>query len=71
PSHPYVKAIAKILDSLSEWPQTGRLEFLVSSGVDPMIGLQVQLDRQTYPLTVPPSSICDNLATQKIYSFER
>jgi 3,4-dihydroxy 2-butanone 4-phosphate synthase / GTP cyclohydrolase II len=70
-NHPYVKAIAHILDSLSEWKQTGRLEFLVSPGVDPMIGLQVQLDRQSFPMTVQPSSICDNLATQKIYSFER
>lgn len=70
-SHPYVKAIAHILDTLSEWNQTGRLEFLVSPGVDPMIGLQVQLDRQTFPMTVRPSSVCDNLTTQKIYSFER
>lgn len=70
-NHPYVKAIAHILDTLSEWNQTGRLEFLVSPGDDPMIGLQVQLDRQTFPMTVRPSSICDNLATQKIYSFER
>lgn len=70
-NHPYVKAIAQILDTLSEWTQTGRLEFLVSPGIDPMIGLQVQLDRQTFPMTVRPSSICDNLTTQKIYSFER
>ncbi len=70
-NHPYVKAIAHILDRLSEWKQIGRLEFLVSPGVDPMIGLQVQLDRQSFPMTVQPSSICDNLATQKIYSFER
>jgi len=70
-SHPYVKALAQILDTLSEWNQTGRLEFLVSPGVDPMIGLQVQLDRQTFPMTVRPSSIFDNLTTQKIYSFER
>ena len=70
-NHPYVKAIAQILDTLSEWTQTGRLEFLVSPGIDPMIGLQVQLDRQTFPMTVQPSSICDNLTTQKIYSFER
>jgi 3,4-dihydroxy 2-butanone 4-phosphate synthase/GTP cyclohydrolase II len=70
-NHPYVKAIAHILDTLSEWNQTGRLEFLVSPGVDPMIGLQVQLDRQTFPMTVRPSSVCDNLTTQKIYSFER
>lgn len=71
PSHPYVKAIAQILDALSEWSHLGRLEFLVSSGVDPMMGLQVQLDRQTFPLTVRPSSVCNNLTTQKIYSFNR
>ncbi len=70
-SHPYVQAIAQILDALSEWPQMGRLEFLVSPGIDPLTSLQVQLDRQTFPLTQRPSSICDNLTTQKIYSFER
>ena len=70
-SHPYVQAIAKILDDLSEWPQMGRLEFLVSPGIDPLTSLQVQLDRQTFPLSQRPSSICDNLTTQKIYSFER
>jgi 3,4-dihydroxy 2-butanone 4-phosphate synthase/GTP cyclohydrolase II len=70
-SHPYVQAIAQILDTLSEWPQVGRLEFLVSPGIDPMTSLQVQLDRQTFPLTQRPSSVCDNLTTQKIYSFER
>jgi 3,4-dihydroxy 2-butanone 4-phosphate synthase/GTP cyclohydrolase II len=70
-SHPYVQAIAQILDDLSEWPQMGRLEFLVSPGIDPLTSLQVQLDRQTFPLTQRPSSICDNLTTQKIYSFER
>ncbi len=70
-NHPYIQAISKILDELSGWHQVERLEFLVSSGVDPMIGLQVQLDRQTFPLTQPPSAICDNLTTQKIYSFER
>jgi len=70
-SHPYVQAIAQILDDLSEWPQMGRLEFLVSPGIDPLTSLQVQLDRQTFPLTQRPSSLCDNLTTQKIYSFER
>lgn len=69
--HPYLQAIAKILDDLSEWSQVGQLDFLVSSGVDPMIGLQVQLDRQTFPLTIRPSSICNNLTPQTIYSFAR
>lgn len=71
PGHPYLQAIGRLLDSLSEWPQVGRLEFLMSSGDDPMIGLQVQLDRQSFALTVQPSSVFDNLTTQKIYSFER
>ena len=70
-SHPYVQAIAQILDDLSEWPEMGRLEFLVSPGIDPLTSLQVQLDRQTFPLSVRPSSLCDNLTTQKIYSFQR
>ena len=67
--HPYVQAIAQILDTLSEWPQLGRLEFLVSPGIDPLTSLQVQLDRQMFPLTQRPSSVCEHLETQKIYSF--
>ncbi|NER25764.1 MAG: bifunctional 3,4-dihydroxy-2-butanone-4-phosphate synthase RibB/GTP cyclohydrolase II RibA [Symploca sp. SIO1C2] len=70
-THPYVKAIAYILDALSEWPQVKCLEFIVSVGSDPLANLQIQLDRQTFPLKMPPSSICDRLTTQKIYSFER
>ena len=69
--HPYVQAIAEILDNLSQWQQLGRMEFLVSSGTDPLTSLQVQLDRQTFPLTERPSSICNNLTTQKIYSFAK
>jgi 3,4-dihydroxy 2-butanone 4-phosphate synthase/GTP cyclohydrolase II len=69
--HPYVQAIAQILDNLSQWQQLGRMEFLVSSGTDPLTSLQVQLDRQTFPLTERPSSICNNLTTQKIYSFAK
>lgn len=69
-SHPYVMAIAHILDDISTWPHLQRLEFLVSpGGIDPLTGLQVQLDRQTFPLSQLPSSLCDDLETQKIYSF--
>ncbi|HEY9653077.1 MAG TPA: bifunctional 3,4-dihydroxy-2-butanone-4-phosphate synthase/GTP cyclohydrolase II [Coleofasciculaceae cyanobacterium] len=70
-NHPYVQAIAQILDALSEWNAVGHLEFLVSSGIDPLTSLQVQLDRQTFSMTQLPSSVCDQLTTQKIYSFER
>ncbi|MGQ4648695.1 bifunctional 3,4-dihydroxy-2-butanone-4-phosphate synthase/GTP cyclohydrolase II [Lyngbya aestuarii] len=70
-NHPYVQAIAQILDALSEWSQLKRLEFLVAPGCDPMTSLQVQLDRQSFSLSARPSSVCDNLTTQQIYSFER
>jgi 3,4-dihydroxy 2-butanone 4-phosphate synthase/GTP cyclohydrolase II len=68
-NHPYVQALAEILDDLATWPQVGRLEFLISAGLDPLTGLQVQLERLTFPLNQRPSSICDRLETQKIYSF--
>ncbi len=68
-SHPYVKAIAQILDEISTWPHLKRLEFLVSPGIDPLTSLQIQLDRQTFPLNQLPSSVCEALETQKIYSF--
>lgn len=69
PTHPYVKAIAQILDDLSAWKFLSRLEFLVSPGVDPLTSLQIQLDRQSLSADTLPSSVCQHLETQKIYSF--
>lgn len=74
--HPYVEAIAQILDEIASWPQIQRLEFLVSPGCDPLTNLRVQLTRQVFPLNpvepergVMPSAICHLLETQRIYSF--
>ncbi|WP_254721913.1 bifunctional 3,4-dihydroxy-2-butanone-4-phosphate synthase/GTP cyclohydrolase II [Kovacikia minuta] len=69
PSHPYTEAIAQILDHLVTLPRLHQLEFIVTPGSDPLIGLQVQLDRQVFPLSQSPSSISKNLQTQTIYSF--
>ncbi len=69
PHHPYVQAIAQILDNLATWPQIQQLEFLVSPGADPMSNLQVQLERQTLSADTLPSLVCNHLETQKIYSF--
>ncbi|PSB06640.1 bifunctional 3,4-dihydroxy-2-butanone-4-phosphate synthase/GTP cyclohydrolase II [filamentous cyanobacterium CCP2] len=76
PDHPCTLAIGKILDQLVEWQTVERLEFLVSPGHDPLLNLQVQLDRQIFRLdaspnadTVKPSQVCENLATQRIYVF--
>nr|WP_290223105.1 bifunctional 3,4-dihydroxy-2-butanone-4-phosphate synthase/GTP cyclohydrolase II [Trichocoleus desertorum] len=69
PTHPYVQAIARILDDLASWPQIQKLEFLISPGSDPFKSLQVQLDRHTFALSQLPSAVCEHLETQIIYSF--
>ncbi len=69
-NHPYLQAIASILDKLVSWQNIQKLEFLISNGDDPMIGLQVQLDREKLPTSsFVPTEICKHLETQKIYSL--
>ncbi len=68
-NHPYIKGIVTILDELASWQDIQQLQFLLASGDDPMIGLQVKLDRQSYPLTQKPSELCEHLESQTIYSF--
>ncbi|XHX79128.1 MAG: bifunctional 3,4-dihydroxy-2-butanone-4-phosphate synthase/GTP cyclohydrolase II [Stenomitos frigidus ULC029] len=69
PGHPYVQAIANILDHLVALPNLQTLEFIVSPGTDPLIGLQVQIDRQVFSLQQKPSTLSETLQTQTIYSF--
>ncbi|MBD2693584.1 bifunctional 3,4-dihydroxy-2-butanone-4-phosphate synthase/GTP cyclohydrolase II [Anabaena catenula] len=69
--HPYLQAICKILDELVNLPYIQKLEFLISSGSDPLSNLQVQLDRQVFTADVLPSSLKGNLETQQIYSFSK
>ncbi|BCL37910.1 bifunctional 3,4-dihydroxy-2-butanone-4-phosphate synthase/GTP cyclohydrolase II [Nostoc sp. MS1] len=69
--HPYVQAILPILDNLASLPYVQKLEFLISSGSDPLANLQVQLDRQTIAPNELPSSVGNDLETQKIYSFTK
>jgi 3,4-dihydroxy 2-butanone 4-phosphate synthase / GTP cyclohydrolase II len=64
-----VVTIGKILDSLADWQQVKHLEFLIATGDDPMMGLQVQLDRRSYSLSIKPSTLCGSLESQTIYSF--
>lgn len=70
-NHPYVQAIGEILDNLVKLNYVQKLEFLISPGIDPLSNLQVQLDRQSFDGVLPSSICCDNLETQKIYSFAR
>jgi 3,4-dihydroxy 2-butanone 4-phosphate synthase/GTP cyclohydrolase II len=68
-THPYVVAIGKILDEIASWEEVKRMEFLISSGDDPMTGLQVKLNREPHQQGEKPSVVCDHLAPQTIYSF--
>ncbi len=67
--HPYLKAITEILDQITQWPHLQTLQFMVSSGVDPLTNLQVQLKREQFLLTQKPALICQQLHTQTIYSL--
>ncbi|MBP0017752.1 MAG: bifunctional 3,4-dihydroxy-2-butanone-4-phosphate synthase RibB/GTP cyclohydrolase II RibA [Cyanobacteria bacterium SBLK] len=67
--HPYIQAMCGILDDLVMWDKIERLEFLISTGDDPMMGLQVNLSRKLYALSQKPSTLCAGLERQTIYSF--
>jgi 3,4-dihydroxy 2-butanone 4-phosphate synthase / GTP cyclohydrolase II len=69
--HPYIQAISRILDGLAMRSSVRQLEFLVSSGGDPLTSLKVQLDRQQLKIGQLPSQVCDRLQTQTIYRFDR
>ena len=69
--HPYLLGIAEILDSLATWNGIKKIEFLLATGEDPMLGLQIKLDRQCYSLKTKPSHQLQNLESQTIYSFEK
>lgn len=67
--HPYLQAIFSILTELKTWPSLEHLEFLISPGDDPMIGLQVKLDRHHLGIDKPVSDLVNQLETQTIYSI--
>jgi 3,4-dihydroxy 2-butanone 4-phosphate synthase/GTP cyclohydrolase II len=66
--HPYLEAIADILQTIVSWSDILRIEMLVSPGVDPLTNLQGQLQRQTFTLK-EINTVCQTLETQVIYSF--
>lgn len=69
--HSSLLGIGKIIDNLATWEEIKKIEFLVATGEDPMLGLQIKLDRQCYSLKTKPSEQWQNLESQTIYSFER
>lgn len=73
PHHPYLQAIANLLGELSQWSDLTELELMIATGgEDPMVGLQIQLDRQFLPWQELPRFISDtHPKSQAIYHFQR
>jgi 3,4-dihydroxy 2-butanone 4-phosphate synthase / GTP cyclohydrolase II len=67
--HPYFKSLSAILQEIATWPEVRNLEFLLANGTDPLLGLQVQLDRQQHPLSQLSQILQQPLTTQIIYDF--
>lgn len=68
-NHPYLIAIAKVLTEIAQWQNLLKLEFIIASGSDPMIALQIKLERQNLKFT-ELSTVMKHLETQKIYSLK-
>ncbi len=67
--HPDVQAIFQILDQIAVMPDVNRLELMIANGADPLTGLQIQLDRRSYPKSQLPSILSSELELHVIYSF--
>ncbi len=67
--HPYLKAVRSMLAQIASLPGLQKLEFIISTGSDPLTSLKVQLKRETYDRFQDPSLVCDRLQLQTIYSF--
>ncbi|MEB3160025.1 MAG: bifunctional 3,4-dihydroxy-2-butanone-4-phosphate synthase/GTP cyclohydrolase II [Synechocystis sp.] len=68
---PYPKLISGLLDDLKAWPNLERLSVLLANGDDPMIGLQVSLDREDFRFDdLTPDAPCP-WQPQTIYSYHR
>ena len=68
-NHPYTLAMLEILDAIAIMPDINRLEFTIANGPDPLIGLQMQLDRHSYSKAQLPSTLAKELELQVIYSL--
>jgi 3,4-dihydroxy 2-butanone 4-phosphate synthase/GTP cyclohydrolase II len=78
PDHPYRQGVQAMLQQVvSTFTNLGHLELLISTGSDPLTGLQVQLERvNSVGVASPlenraalPNILMGELQTQKIYKF--
>jgi 3,4-dihydroxy 2-butanone 4-phosphate synthase / GTP cyclohydrolase II len=70
-THPYHQAVQQLLNHLAAWKHVQTLAFIIASGIDPLSGLQIQLDRAVLPLARLSSVKHDRWQLQTIYCFNR
>ncbi len=70
-SYPHTEAIGQLVKQLALWVTIDQLTFLLSDGTDPLIGLQIQLDRRNLTMDELKGTLAGPLETQIVYAFER
>ncbi len=70
PNHPYLQTILHLLEDVTKWENLASLQFLIAEGEDPMLTLQVQLEREFIAVDTPISQLAKTLQRQTIYVYK-
>jgi 3,4-dihydroxy 2-butanone 4-phosphate synthase / GTP cyclohydrolase II len=65
------QAVRQFLDQVAQLADVEGLSFIISNGSDPLMGLQVKLDRHLQPIEQLSENLGDRWQTQTIYSFSK
>ncbi len=68
-NHPYLNTMVEIIHQIITWENLESLQFLVADGDDPMLGLQVRLQRENVSSLASIQDLKLGLETQKIYIY--
>jgi 3,4-dihydroxy 2-butanone 4-phosphate synthase/GTP cyclohydrolase II len=70
-NHPYLSTILHLLEDITKWKNLATLQFLIAAGEDPMLSLQVQLERELIAVDTPISQLAGKLQWQTIYIYKK
>lgn len=70
PNHPYLQTILHLLEDVTKWENLANLQFLIAEGEDPMLTLQVQLEREFIAVDTLISQLDQTLQRQTIYVYK-
>jgi 3,4-dihydroxy 2-butanone 4-phosphate synthase / GTP cyclohydrolase II len=65
------QAVRQFLEQVARSADVEGLSFIISNGSDPLMGLQVKLDRHLQPIEQLSDNLGDRWQTQTIYSFSK